>query len=494
MNTPNFTDPQFVDAAGVGGLNTAFGSVSGTLSVIGSDIWAVPGLIAPEAMTLSFSGMVATVGLPAPWGLVTSGGTVVQAHGTQTGQNTTTYSVNFAGSVPATGTANVWLAATPTQIQQNPFPIPGPPPGHPSYNPNYLPTVGYATLVDSVSLSVSGAAPNNTAAFNLFRTTLTAGQTSIATVTTGGQVRAGDRKSWPLATTNGGNLTIALAQNVLLPSSGGITSTLPPTSGATGLMYTFVNPMTGIWTIAAAGTDRIAGMNLAALSSQNIPASGSMTVMCDSSFGQWEVVAFSPSLMLNTVNAWRANQVYVNNIFVQGQDTAGGIHNMIGYGGDNRVAIGGGASGTVIVNNAGSVINMFMDDSGNVNFNGIVAAANALRANNGAFGFGDVNRATLLLDFPSVNSIGGWCRLPNGLIFQWGRAAVPLDNTQHTVNFPIAFPTGCYLITTSAGAVTPVSGGMIGADPVNQAQFIVIIVTPSNIPTTLGTWFFAVGS
>jgi hypothetical protein len=99
MKYPLFSDPQFLDASAPGGLNPAFALVSGTFASLGTAAWAGPGLSAPEAMTVSFSGMVATIGLPSPWGLISSGGVIVRAHGTQTGMDTQTYSVNLAPAV-----------------------------------------------------------------------------------------------------------------------------------------------------------------------------------------------------------------------------------------------------------------------------------------------------------------------------------------------------------------------------------------------------------
>ena len=90
---PLFTDPQFLDANGTGGMNMAMGTVSGAVAAIGSGAWATPGLLAPEAMTVAFSGLVATVGLPRPWGLIASSGAVVRAHGTQTNADTQAYYV-----------------------------------------------------------------------------------------------------------------------------------------------------------------------------------------------------------------------------------------------------------------------------------------------------------------------------------------------------------------------------------------------------------------
>ena len=54
------------------------------------------------------------------------------------------------------------------------------------------------------------------------------------------------------------------------------------------------------------------------------------------------------------------------------------------------------------------------------------------------------------------NSINGYCKLPNGLIFQWGRTNI--DGSSGSVNFPIAFPNALYNVqftdVLAAGSAT----------------------------------------
>jgi hypothetical protein len=293
-NTPNFTDPQFIDASAPGGLNQAFGAVSGSLASLASGAWAVPGLIDPENAGYGFSGMVTTANLQLPWGLVTSGGVVVHAHGTQTGLDTQLYAVDFTSLVPGTGSITAYLAATPTQIGQNPVPIPGPPPGHPAYDPTFVPTVGYTTTVDSVALSAVTGGIDNFNTFELFRTTLTAGQTSITGYNSQGWIRAALRGARPASGVGaGGNLNNAQAQVVLTAVNGGITSTLPSTSIGGGLTYIFSNPTSGTWTIATTGSDKIEGF-AASGSSVVIPSSGSMSVWGNALSGVWQVLSSTP--------------------------------------------------------------------------------------------------------------------------------------------------------------------------------------------------------
>ena len=254
-----FTDPQFVDANGVGGLNAAFGAVSGSIALLAAAGFVKPGLYQPELMTVAFSGLTATVGLPAPFAVINASGVVAQAHGTATGSDTQSYAVSFSGLVPGSGSIVAYCVAQAAMVQQNPVPIPGPPPGHPSYNPNYQPTIGYAQAVDTLALSTTTTPPDGMSAFELFRTTLTAGEGSITSWSTEYQQRT--TPYWAAAPTvvAGGNLTFAQSQGMLVPASGGITSTLPLAASGTGLRYSFLNTSTGTWTIAAQGSDLIYG-------------------------------------------------------------------------------------------------------------------------------------------------------------------------------------------------------------------------------------------
>jgi hypothetical protein len=279
----NTTDPQFMDAGGVGGMNAMFGTVSGAIAGAGSGVWAVPGLLSPEAMTVAFSGMVATIGLPRPWGLVASSGAVVRAHGILTGQDTTNYSVNFAPLVPASGSVTAYLAATIAQIQQNSFPIPGPPIGDPAYNPNFVPTIGYATNLYSVALSAVTGGIDNVNTFELAHTTLTAGQVTLASLSTVSAVRAAERKALPpLFLSAGGMLPPSQAQFMLSTTTSSLTNTLPSASSTAGLTFNFANLSTTSWTIVTSGSDQIFGINsTTGTNTISIPQLGNITLYSD---------------------------------------------------------------------------------------------------------------------------------------------------------------------------------------------------------------------
>lgn len=61
----------------------------------------------------------------------------------------------------------------------------------------------------------------------------------------------------------------------------------------------------------------------------------------------------------------------------------------------------------------------------NASTGNITANAGRLRAALGAFGSGDTAASVLLGDFAASISANGYCRLPNGLILNWGIAAGP---------------------------------------------------------------------
>lgn len=294
MQTPNFSQYQFVDE---NGLNTAFGSVSGSIAALAAETFPVVGLLYPEMLTYSGSGMVLTVGAPSPAAIVTISGTVALAHGTTTGSDTQTYSVNFASLVPASGSVTAYLVATAATVQQNPIGIPGPPQGHPSYNPNFVPGVGYQSTTDTFSLTATTSYPNNNTAFEVARTTLTAGQATLPTSSLdfSHQKRAtGYLYQQPVGVTGSYALPIAYAAAGFFAATPGYTNTLPPANSSAGIPLSLFNASTGVWTITASGSDQIYGLSgSAGLTSCQMPAQSALRLWCEGS--AWRVVAASPN-------------------------------------------------------------------------------------------------------------------------------------------------------------------------------------------------------
>lgn len=454
MNFPNFTDPQFVDANGVGGFNAAFSTVSGSVANAGSGLWAAPGLIAPESATISFSGMVATIGLAQPFGVVSVSGSLAHAHGTLTGQSTTTYSPDFSSLVPASGSVTAYAVAAVQQIQQNPFPIPGPPPGHPSFNPSFVPTVGYANNQQTLAVSATTTAADNVSTFELLRTTLTAGQASVTSWSTAGQKRAPLREAYPpLQLAAGGAIGAASACYTLMPSATGLTTTLPPTSGAAGIAFRLVNPLSGNWTIAAAGSDTIVAPGGAA-SSTTIPPSGSALVWADPVHGQWDMLGAQIFGALKATQTWNGVNTFDNAVTAPSFNPAGSA-GYFGYSSGNTILvlgsstyIQGASAGGSIVLVADGQVNTFATD-------GDITAARRQRSTSGAAGSGDGNACTILSDFPSTLGTTGIKKYPDPnsptgyFIEQWFVATHAAGTG--TYNFPVAFPNAALSIAISPG-------------------------------------------
>ena len=294
MQTPNFANNQFVDQTA---LNTAFGAVSGSLATLAAETFALPGLLRPEWLSFSASGMVVTVQVPPPAGVVTGPGVVALAHGTTPGSDTQTYSVDFTSLVPASGSVTAYLIATAATVQQNPVGVPGPPPGHPSYNPNFVPTIGYASLTDTLALTASTSAPNNSTAFEVARTTLAAGQSSLpaGSLDTSHQLRAaGYDARQPILFNGSAVLPVTDTAGAFVVTVPGYTATLPSASSAAGLPLALFNASTGVWTIAASGSDQIYGVTgPSGLFFYQLPAQAALHLWSDGA--AWRVWAASPN-------------------------------------------------------------------------------------------------------------------------------------------------------------------------------------------------------
>src|SRR6185437_5782854 len=90
------------------------------------------------------------------------------------------------------GSQTVYCLSQVTTIGENLVTVVGPPPGHPDYDPTFNPFDFYNTRRDSLSITASTTAPNNTTTFELFRVVLNAGQSII----TSGQI---DTSHWQYA-------------------------------------------------------------------------------------------------------------------------------------------------------------------------------------------------------------------------------------------------------------------------------------------------------
>jgi hypothetical protein len=353
--TPNFTDPQFIDSAGLGGFNHAFGLVNATTDLLTAALAPAPGLVSPEVCSVTTAGNVATVTMPAPFGIIGSGGVFAMAHGTVTGQDTQTATVNFTPLVPASGSVTAYCNASLTQIQQDSFPIPGPPPGHPNWDPNYIPTVGYATVVDTIQLAASTNIGDGFSTFSLFSTVLTAGQANLGTLNAGSQKRAGGIKTWPTTVITGSyGVSPAQAPTLLRQGPAGITTTLPPSQNSGGCVMVFEATEVGGWLIVANsgdaiyGTAGVGGSGGGPVSSVTLGQGQTMMAVADGGTS-WFVLAMSPGFPLGGVltgtlpNPGMAAGAAVENIgFTPVQQ--GGGNGQLG----NKVYVGWDGTGTRI--------------------------------------------------------------------------------------------------------------------------------------------------
>ena len=68
-----------------------------------------------------------------------------------------------------------------------------------------------------------------------------------------------------------------------------------------------------------------------------------------------------------------------------------------------------------------------------------------------------INPSNVGQTFGQNLTTNGWCRLPNGLIMQWGTTGTLPYDTSINVSFPIPFPSACLNITASPQAINPQS-------------------------------------
>lgn len=362
-------------------------------------------------MTLSFSGMVGTVGLAAPWGVVSASGVIIRAHGNLTGQETTTYSVDFTSLVPSTGSALVYLIATLMQIQQNPFPLTGPPPGHPSFNPNFVPVTAYATNAYTVALNAVSGGIDNISTFELARTTLVPGQVAISSFSVQGWQRAAPRTPLPATLiASGGALSLIAAASQLMPTTAGLTSTLPIAASGGGLVYSLVNPGTGAWSVVAAGGNTLTGVTAAPSTSMAVPPYGAAAFWGNAASGAWELVTANPLMIASLANTFTASQTIATNgavqLIVSGSGGSGAGIELVGNGSTPNKYLQSAAGQLQVGNSANSASILTLTDAGNLSvlgqvagnalhISGVGAVDNGLTADNGlianAFDAGGMN-------------------------------------------------------------------------------------------------------
>jgi len=182
MKTPQIASQQFLSNTA---FNDNFALIKESVQEQNEGNMSVAGLISPNAVLFQFNGnLIVTVNAPLPFRVVFGNGIMAKALGTTDGQTTTVYDVNFASLVPGSGSVTVYLVCQTQTIQQSPVTVIGPPPGHPDYDPSFVPVVAYTEVDDTLNLFATTTAPDNETTFELGRVTLSAGQTSIASIDT----------------------------------------------------------------------------------------------------------------------------------------------------------------------------------------------------------------------------------------------------------------------------------------------------------------------
>ena len=241
MKLANFSSDEFIDQ---NVLNSAETLTRDSLLDITGNLHT-PGLINASALSFSYSGLTITVDAPLPFYSLFSDGTLASANGTTDGESSSSATVDFSSLVPSTGSITAYLVATSGSVAQEAFSVVGPPVGHPDFNSNFSPYTAYAEEQDTLIFSATTTAPDNTDTLLICSTVLSAGQTTITTSSTVGQVRAG-----AILSRNGEVLAADLASGAAASNvgtlSGSLVGTLPnPTLAATGATSgTYINPVT----------------------------------------------------------------------------------------------------------------------------------------------------------------------------------------------------------------------------------------------------------
>jgi len=182
MKTPQIASQQFLSNTA---FNDNFALIKESVQEQNEGNMSVAGLISPNDLLFQFNGnLIVTVNAPLPFRVLFGNGIMAKALGTTDGQTTTVYDVNFASLVPGSGSVTAYLVCQTQTIQQSPVTVIGPPPGHPDYDPNFVPVVAYTEVDDTLNLFATTTAPDNETTFELGRVTLSAGQTSIASIDT----------------------------------------------------------------------------------------------------------------------------------------------------------------------------------------------------------------------------------------------------------------------------------------------------------------------
>ena len=293
--TPVFTPYEFLNAAT---MNSAAGAVSGSLAQTTSGLSAA-GLIRPESVALTASGLLVNASAPLPFQVLFANGVMAGASGTSSVSISSNYSVNFTPLVPVSGTAvTAYLLASYQQIQSGAYQIVGPPPGHPDYNPLFVPQTAYSVAIDSVALTASTTAPDNVSTFELARCSLASGATGVGLLNTAYQQRASALPPTQVLQVSG---TFSLSPSThggkTLVFTGPSVATLWAASAGNGLEISFSSSTSGVCSVVVSGSDSIYGSSssAAAIGVSAITVTQGSLVTLESILGLWQTTSESPN-------------------------------------------------------------------------------------------------------------------------------------------------------------------------------------------------------
>ncbi len=131
---------------------------------------------------------------------------------------------------------------------------------------------------------------------------------------------------------------------------------------------------------------------------------------------------------------------------------------------------------------------------------GVVQFANATEVANRSNVSKAINPSNVGQTFSQSLGVNGWCRLPSGLIYQWGTIDESNNRGEdgRTVGFPMAFPSQCLNVTLTRKTASPSgdnSDGGITLYATTRANFSIhySTYTGSSSGSLRGFTWFAVG-
>lgn len=352
MQVPNINPLQYGDA---GTMVTAFSQLASGIGDFTGKIFSA-GLVRPDVCSFGVTGLVLGWNLPSPFGVLFGTGRFATAHGLLTNMDSHTGTSDFTSLVPTGATSiTAYLVATYSGVYQSPISIPGPPQGNPGYNPNYAGAVGYTVLRDTLVVSATTSAPDNSSqGFELNRFTLTSATVAL-TQNTQFQVLASVNKCNNITFSFGtSNLTAANAANLIILS--GSTVTLPAISGCDGLVFSFVNISSGASIVQTTG-ENINGFwsSPSGSVSASIPQWGALTLggIAKNQL-YWQVVGgnligqgfsnYVPNTIITLPAYTGSSGFFTVPVTIPGQNTIVEVKS-VGAGGGGAGGLGGGGGG-----------------------------------------------------------------------------------------------------------------------------------------------------